>query len=298
MESRSIGGGFAAVCHRQANSKTEPLTVKSSIKAFEQLAQLVEELSKEYCSNSQVYPIVFQKQYADAGLPDPMGDTEAARSLRCLLAEKQVWNALHTIIFQPFLFGSACEAADECGLNGCLLNISKTIKRKSLRREAIWRAITMRAIYASEYGRKAAAVTATLASWAIIHKMRRLAPPELHSKLQQGVRVLVKTAVHIWRRVRLELGPVHSSMPAKDARSEEQSDTARPASDVILWVRPHIVGESLMVNLQPDAADGQEKTGPGSCCVYIQGIAPRQDSPVIVRRRKELMLMTQNKELS
>ena len=218
------------------------------------------------------------------------GDTEEVRGLRSVLAVKLVWDVLHVVIFEPLLFGSAGDGTADCGLSTCLPKVSRMITRKSMRREAIWRAITMQAIYASDYGRKAAIATATLASREIMHQMQRLTVPEPHSQLFQGIRVIVRTAVSIWRRARLELDPVHSSLPMReDARSEQDRKTAMNDSDVVLWIRPHIVREDLMSNIRTGKDGGQDDDQKETYCVYLQGRA---------LGRKELMEMPRKEEIS
>ncbi|KAK5022008.1 hypothetical protein LTS07_010423 [Exophiala sideris] len=200
----------------QVGSKSKGDTDQFFIKAFDQLALLVEGLSKEYCGISSVCSTTSQEQCKDVDQPDATGDTGAAQGLRCLFAESLVWEVLHKVVFQPFMFDSTGDSTTDCASSTCLRKISRMITRKSMRREAIWRAITMHAIYASDYGRKAAITTATLASREIMHKMQRLTAPEVHANLLQAVRVIVKTAVSIWRQARLELDPVQSSLSGKE----------------------------------------------------------------------------------
>ncbi|KAK5262802.1 hypothetical protein LTR40_014850, partial [Exophiala xenobiotica] len=67
---------------------------------------------------------------------------------------------------------------------------------------------------------------------------------EYNSALLYGVRLVAKAAVQIWRRARLELDSVRSSMPVAHATGRSGSPT-----DVILWVRPHVTREGLMDEL-------------------------------------------------
>ncbi|KAI1618577.1 hypothetical protein EDD37DRAFT_647369 [Exophiala viscosa] len=256
----------------QVGSRSKGDTDQFFIKAFDQLALLVVRLSKEYCSTSLVCTTTFQEQCTDVGLPDFTDDTEAVRSLQSLFAESQVWKVLHEVIFLPFMFGSAGDDLTDTASSTCLPKVSKLITRKSVRREAIWRAITMQAIYASDYGRKAAIATATLASWEIMHKLQRLCAPELHSQLFQDVRVIVKSAVHIWRQARLVLDPIYSSLETKeDAKRGQDRKLATNDSDVVLWLRPHIVREDLMMSIRTDEDGGQDNDSQETCYVYLQG---------------------------
>jgi hypothetical protein len=146
------------------------------------------------------------------------------------------------------------------------------IREKSLRREAIWRRITLHAFYASDYGHEVAGAAATHANREMMEVLEAMTAPEDQPALLQAVREVAKAAVEIWRRARLELDLVHSSMP-----STANAGAIHGPDDVMLWVRPHIVSEHVDSNDRPTTTS----------CVYLQGTALRQGSPSVLTLRQE-----------
>ncbi|KIX01770.1 uncharacterized protein Z518_09497 [Rhinocladiella mackenziei CBS 650.93] len=253
------------------------------VSAFDQLALSVEEISKQFFYNSVTGVLNPRGGSPWIGVPDIMGASEAARGLRCLVVQSQIFSVLNRRIFQPFLFTSAY---DECDLEASLSFVSRMIRVKSVHREAVWRTITMRAIYASAYGRKATGIAATSACQEIMHRIQSMTDTKLRSALLQAVRLVAKAAVQIWRRVRLEWDLIYSNMPS----SSQTGETYDP-SDVLLWVRPHIVREIVTTSTEGEVDGDSERQNPpiGACRIYLQGTALRQDSPLVLARRQELL---------
>ena len=225
------------------------------------------------------------------GLPDISGRTAAAQGLRCLFVQNQIFSMLHQRVFQPFLLSSVYAGNDEYEPEASLAMVSKMIGAKSVRREALWRATTLRAIYASEYGRKAASELATGVSREIVEKIQFLALADGLPALQASVRSVSKAAVELWRQVRVEWKAVYSSMP-----SRLHMQNSHPA-DVMLWIRPHIVREGS--SLVADVEDSEPPKAPDRVgCVYLQGTALSQNSPLVLARRQESLERTEQEPTS
>lgn len=246
-----------------------------SVSAFEQLASSVEEIAKRCFRDQLAWDGIAARQQArwNFGIPDFTGDTLAARGLRYVFVQSQIFGILHRRVFRPFLLTSAYDGHDDFGLEPCLSMVSGMIGRKSLRREAVWRKLTMRAIFASAYGRKATEVVATCVSREIMEKIQAITGANARPPLLQAIRSVAKAAVQVWRRARLEWDLIYSTMPSTTETDLDGSD-----ADVMLWVRPHIVREELVSPTLRTAS-----------CVYLQGTAVRQDSPLVVARRQELL---------
>ena len=137
----------------------------------------------------------------------------------------------------------------------------------------------MRAIYGSAYGRKAATVAAGAVSKEIMERIGFWVAPWGSSLLFQAVRLIVKAAVQIWRRARLEWDVIHSTMPSVPEMLRNQS----PA-EVMLWIRPHVMREQLSANTQQEPNVG--------AFIYLQGTAIRHDSPLVLTRRQDLITKT------
>jgi len=210
-------------------------------------------------------------------MPDITGSTECARELRSLLAQHRMFEVLHRRIFRPFLFTTGDDGSDDCGLEELLTTISRMIRGKSVRREALWRAITLRAMFSSPRAKKSvnAAATATLNE--IVEALTQLAPPERPDELLQALRAVVKDAVALWRQARVDPDTIRSSMP--------DTSHSHALGDVIFWVRPHVVCERTGIL----TAAGQDGEGEMGTLIYLQGTALRRDSPLILQRRQEVL---------
>lgn len=235
----------------------------------------MEEISKHFFHESSGGRITTRTEFPIAGLPDITGQTEAARGLRYLVIQNQIFEVLQRRIFEPFLFTTAYDGYDTYGVDYSLSMIAGMIRAKSVNREGMWRSITMRAIYGSPYGRKAAAVAAGTISKEIMERIQSLANPTICAILFRAVRLVVKAAVQLWRRARLEWDLIHSTMPSTP-------DWER-GTDIMLWVRPHVVRER-MGSLDP------REPNHGGACVYLQGTGIREDSPLVMVRRQELLV--------
>lgn len=221
-------------------------------------------------------------------MPDVSDTTEAAELLRSLLVSGQVWSIIHQRIFAPFLFTSAYGTDGWDDLERILALLSANIRAKSFRREAIWRAIMMRAIYTGNRGRKAAMAAATGLSRDIMEAIGVSTLDGDMPGLLQAVRVVAKRAVQTWRRARLEWNFIHSVMPSTSDTTWDDGAATSP-SDIVLWVRPHIVGEVVTHSMYrdpgrtPARSSPQRPRTPGRC-VYLQGRVLRQNSRVTQAR--------------
>ncbi|OQV09094.1 hypothetical protein CLAIMM_13265 [Cladophialophora immunda] len=212
--------------------------------------------------------------------------TTPARGLRSLLIQNQIFTVLHQRIFQPFLFTASYDEYDGSAMQMCLSTVSEMISAKSVHREAIWRAISMRALYSGSYGRKAASTVATSVSKEIVDKIQSMTLAERVPVLIKAIRSIAKAAVQLWRQVRVEWTAIRSSMPP---RLLQMVGTSSP-SDVTLWIRPHIFREGVRTVDDDNWRDSGVRTSPPMAgCIYLQGTALCHDSPLVIARRQELM---------
>ncbi|EXJ88193.1 hypothetical protein A1O1_05123 [Capronia coronata CBS 617.96] len=278
--------GFGQLMSNRNSGKGDQFFVS----AFDHLALLVEEISQQFFQDDPSSVLHDPRVYQKFGFPDISGPSEAARALRGLVVQHQIWNIIQRRIFAPFLFISSYGADSDDELEKGLCMLSKIIGRKSVRREAVWRHTTMQAIYASAVGRKAAQVIATRLSSEVIDTIWALPPKEPPEALRQAVRSVAKAAVQIWRRARLECDLIHSSMPSTPGTWKNIDS---PSGDM-LSVRPHIVREVAAYGtsgggLQAEAASCPQGPPDIASYVYLQGVVLSQDSPVVQARRQELV---------
>ncbi|KAJ9615658.1 hypothetical protein H2200_001734 [Cladophialophora chaetospira] len=259
-----------------------PSTGKSDeffVRAFNELAQSVAEISKRYFRNEPHLDLATKVTLHSAGLPSITGTSETACAWRCLFLQHQIFSVLHRRVFQPFIFTCDHDTESDYGLEVSLAMMSRMISAKSVRREAVWRAMIMQAFYATEQGRKAASAVATSVSIEVMEKIQSMAPVHALPDLLEAVRMLSKRAVELWRHVRVQWQVIRSSMPSMADMEERRSPL-----DVLLWIRPHVEREdsehfAAVENFHSSATAGN---------IYLQGTALSQDSPIVLARRQEL----------
>ncbi|RMZ78504.1 hypothetical protein DV737_g3810, partial [Chaetothyriales sp. CBS 132003] len=221
-------------------------------------------------------PVVPYSQL-EPGVPDVFGSTRAACELRALVIQHRIFRVLHSLIFQRYVLASVDGCADP-DLDRLLSGLSARIRQKSVRREALWRSILVRALHTNNaQGKASASAVASTAFRAIVDQTQDLTDIGHSGALADALKQVVKTAVEIWRQARVETDPIASSMPEGLLR--------QVGSEIILWVRPRITRQQM-----GKIADwGRDKdAGLGQVQVLLAGVSLRKDSPVVQERQQEL----------
>ena len=248
-----------------------------SVAAFELLSQTVETISRDYFSQTPEGSPVQLSMLLEPNLPEILGSTETAIELRSIMIQHKIFKVLQRRIFRPFVF-VPFEGHSGTELDRALRHLSELICQKSLRRESLWRSITLRAIYTSPEARDLVGVTASTVLDDLVQEVVDLSSPGEREALVASLRELVKSAIELWRQTQVEVDGISSTMP--------DVSNHRSLSNVILWVRPHIVREKTGCT---NVADwGQEDDTLGETRVLLQGTALRQDSPLVLKRYEEL----------
>ncbi|RPB24721.1 hypothetical protein L211DRAFT_807271 [Terfezia boudieri ATCC MYA-4762] len=136
-----------------------------------------------------------------SNLPNLLADTDASRILRQAYIQHVISTILCKRIFSPFLFSLANRYDNADSL---LKAMSSHLRKKSTRREAVWRNYTLIAAYTANSAKQHAATAATTVIDEIITKIRPFAEPDNLDRISAGVRRVVKYAIETWRYARLE----------------------------------------------------------------------------------------------
>ncbi|KAF8426252.1 hypothetical protein EV426DRAFT_20875 [Tirmania nivea] len=136
-----------------------------------------------------------------SNLPNILADTDASRILRQAYIQHVISTILCKRIFSPFLFSLANRYDNADSL---LKAMSLHLRKKSTRREAVWRNYTLIAAYTANSAKQHAAAAATTVIDEIITKIRPFAESENMDRIFAGVRRVVKYAIDTWRYARLE----------------------------------------------------------------------------------------------
>ena len=193
------------------------------------------------------------------------------------MIQHKIFKVLHQRIFQPFVFMPFGDQS-ATDVDQALRSLSRLISQKSLRREALWRSITMRAVYSSSEARNSIGVVAATVLDEVLLQVEDLSMPSSRGPLVASLREVVKSSTELWRQTQVEVDRISSAMP--DVSNQHS------LSNVLLWVRPHIVRERI--GGTGISNWGQEDTSLGEARVLLQGTALRQDSPLVLKRYEEL----------
>ncbi len=230
-------------------------------------------ISRDYFSKPPDHAPVELGMLLEPNLPGILGSTETAIELRSIMIQHRIFNVLYRRIFHPFVF-IPFEGQSVAEINHVLGKMSELICQKSLRREALWRSVTLRAIYTSPEARNMVGITASNILDDIMQQVTELSTPSEKEGLVASLRAVVRSAVELWRQTQVEVDQISATMP--DVSKYDSM------SNVILWVRPHIVRERT--GGTSIANSGQEDISLGGSQVLLQGTALEQDSPLVLRR--------------
>lgn len=264
----------------------------SSLDCFGQLSRLIVDLSKEHFAYLPIDPPKDVLAKIPAEIPPFLDNTPASRELRSAYVQHVISKKLTYRIFQPFLFtlGRRYDKADTF-----FQMLSLDIRRKSVRREAVWRRLTLKAAYTTSDAKQSINVVAAVIVDEIIEQIRHLADPKQLDALLTGVRKIVKLAAETWRHARVERELILALLPAPAAEDvsneewEEYPSEREPSPSrrgdhgrhVILRTFPRIFREGA----HEDFADDKDRSNP---CVYSPGVVLYSDSPVVLARLDEL----------
>lgn len=259
---------------------------------FARLSRLIVDLSKEYFAYFPIDPPKDVLAKIPVEVPSFLDNTRASRELRSAYVQHVVSKTLTYRIFQPFLFtlGRRYDKADTF-----FQTLSLDIRRKSIRREAIWRQLTLKAAYTTSDARQSINVVAAVVVDEITEQIRHFADPNQLDALLTGVRKIVKLAAETWRHARVERELILAMLPAPAAEDvsneewEEYPSGREPSPSrrgdhgrhVVLRTFPRIFREVA----HEDFADDNDKRNP---CVYSPGFVLYSDSPVILARLDEI----------
>ena len=147
------------------------------------------------------------------GMPPVSDNTESAMRIRAAYVKHHISLILTRCIFQPFLFVLEPRLAPADRL---FREMSEELKRKSTKREAMWRQRTLYAAFTAPSAKQTINKVATRIVDEIMRTIRCFTPETRWPLLLVAVRHVVKQAAETWRYARLELGLISASMDGKD----------------------------------------------------------------------------------
>ncbi|PUU82238.1 hypothetical protein B9Z19DRAFT_1062049 [Tuber borchii] len=168
--------------------------------AFTKLSKDIIDISKEF-SDLPVAPSGRVIAELPPGLPCMLVNTDASRLIRMAYVQHIISKYLCHRIFQPFLFylGKRYDKADSF-----FQAMSKQLREKSTRKEAIWRYYTLLAGYTGSNAKRTASVAAANVIEEIAGHVKPFADQNRMDVITSGISRIVKFAVETWRHARVE----------------------------------------------------------------------------------------------
>lgn len=179
-----------------------------------------------------------------AGLPSFLSEVESSSHLRMAFVEHTISRIVTQRIFEPFLFvlSGRLRPAD-----ALFVEMSKDLKRKSTRRETVWRQRTLHAAYTASSAKQSINDIARYIIDDIVDAIKHLVDRTKWEHVSAAVRRIVKTAAETWRYARLESPLVIASMDSNQiakALAGESVERPYPGTEGLLPLFPIIKREA------------------------------------------------------
>ncbi|KAF8467790.1 hypothetical protein BDZ91DRAFT_126921 [Kalaharituber pfeilii] len=218
------------------------------IDAFTTLAKDIIDISHKFLNLPRIPPSDVISQIPPS-LPNILSNTDASRILRQAYIQHVISKVICQRIFSPFLFSLANRYDNADSL---LKAMSTHLRRKSTRKEAIWRNYTLMAAFTSSSAKAHASTAAASVIDEIIAKIRPFAESENMDRIFAGVRRVVKYAIDTWRYARLE-------KEMFIARLETENDDAQWGCHLYESQFPYIKNSQLVESLKRDVEGGRRE---------------------------------------
>ena len=278
-----------------------------SADAFSRLAQQILELSTTFFTTNYMPPPLEKLYSLPPKLPYFLEDTPSANHLRAAFVCHSISSIITLRIFTPFCFGLDGE---ERHLNSIFSTMSRQLRAKSTRKEALWRQQTLNAAFTTADAKKKINSAAQEVIEEIISSIKDFSNPQDADAIRTGLRRIVKLAVETWRYARLERELITARLPPADEDSKEEASKG-------LWLAPTFdpvtgsfrapvpiskteVGDRrIILRLLPliqrepihEALRFSDKMKDDKGSVYNTGLALYDNSVLILARKQELRMV-------
>lgn len=205
-------------------------------------------------------------------MPSFFHRTEPAKRLCAAYVKHHISDIITRFIFQPFLFVLDGRLAPADKL---FQEMSEELKRKSTKREALWRQRTLHAAYTASSAKQSINKVATHIVEEILKAIKYFTHPTQWPHLTVAVRRVVKTAAEAWRYARLEMGLITASMSVEDiiqapdagpgVSTKKDDHTQERCRNILLPLFPFIKRDPMIGDLvgKPDLNDEGYVYSPG-----------------------------------
>ncbi|KAI5287469.1 hypothetical protein KEM55_009351 [Ascosphaera atra] len=265
---------------------------------------MVSKFSEMTTANPPLYelpPEALAELPSSIPFPAFLGDTDASHKLRGAYVQHIVYKILTRRIFEPFLL-TIRGKQDEAGM--LLATLASDMRKKSVRREALWRQLTVKTAYSTAGASQQHKAILRHVRDEILRKVVPFVNPDPEEMTMEGVKdmatQLVGAAIETWRYARTERESITAIMPPveevidngdwrdfDDVFNQAATRQLSQHREVLLRVAPRIyrepAHEDFFQDLSPERAKALSKE-----CTYLPGTNLYADSPCLVARYAEL----------
>ena len=261
--------------------------------AFHHLYKQISDLTVEHFRDDIDSPPENVAKTIPQTIPPFCSNTESSIKLRAAYVEHLISRTISRRIFQPFLFTISLRHGSPDLL---FQNMSDHLRRKSTRREALWRQRTLHAAYTISSAKQSINKIAAFIVDEVVEAIKYFSHHNRWEQVTVAVRRIVKTAAETWRYARLEVPMITASMTPDD-RPDYQRLSNPTVVDIagapdqqrqlLLSLFPIIEREAMHEDTREDLKPNDRGY------IYFPGRILYSDDPVIKTRLKEIQ---QNEE--
>lgn len=258
--------------------------------AFHHLYKQISDLTAEHFSDDIDNPPESVVKTIPLVIPSFCANTESSIKLRAAYVEHLISRTISRRIFQPFLFTIGLRHGSPDLL---FQHMSDHLRRKSTRREALWRQRTLHAAYTISSAKQSINKIAAFIVDEVVEAIKFFTNPARWEQVTVAVRRIVKTAAETWRYARLEVAMITASMTADDRPDYQRlSNPTGPLADIagaqdqqrqlLLTLFPIIEREAIHEDIREDSKQNDRGY------IYFPGRMLYSDDPIISTRLKEI----------
>lgn len=258
--------------------------------AFHHLYKQISDLTVEHFSDDIENPPENVMKTIPPAIPPFCSNTESSLKLRAAYVEHLISRTISGRIFQPFLFTISLRHGSPDLL---FQNMSDHLRKKSTRREALWRQRTLHAAYTISSAKQSINKIAAFIVDEVVEAIKYFSNPTRWEQVTVAVRRIVKTAAETWRYARLEVAMITASMTADDRPDYQRlSNPIGPVADIagapdqqrslLLSLFPIIEREAIHEDIRADSKQNDRGY------IYFPGRMLYSDDPIVSTRLKEI----------
>ena len=258
--------------------------------AFHHLYKQISDLTVQHFSDDIDHPPENVVKSIPQTIPPFCSSTESSIKLRAAYVEHLISRTISRRIFQPFLFTISLRHGSPDLL---FQSMSDHLRKKSTRREALWRQRTLHAAYTISSAKQSINKIAAVIVDEVVEAIKYFTNSTRWEQVTVAVRRIIKTAAETWRYARLEVAMITASMTADDrpdyqrvsnpiGLSADTDGTPDQQRQLLLSLFPIIEREAIHEDIREDSKQNDRGY------IYFPGRMLYSDDPIISTRLKEI----------